>query len=230
MKVFIFVFGALIFANLPAFAQCANPNGIRGELLFNDADDVFQVCTARGWMALHARAPDPCAGTPSPGDICHDGSVYAGLSPDGNVPMYTTPADAGQFSWNDGTTNWLDIPALTNCSNLEAACNTGEANTALLASIGTGPSPAPYEAARHCYNLTAHGHSDWYLPARHELNVLDTNRMAIGGFDISGANPSGVYWSSSEYDNDSTWGRYFNGTGQNARFKRINHSVRCVRK
>jgi len=175
-------------------------------------------------------AVDLCAGTPSPGDVCADGSVYAGLSPDGNVAMYTTPADAGQFSWNDGTSNWLDIATLTNCAGAAATCDTGEANTALLAALGTSPTPAPYVAARHCDNLTAHGHSDWYLPARNELNVLYTNRAAIGGFNLSGSAPAGWYWSSSENFSNRSWFQSFSGGIQNDGVKYDGLSVRCVRK
>ncbi|MCX6224177.1 MAG: hypothetical protein NTV01_05425, partial [Bacteroidia bacterium] len=37
------------------------------------------------------------------------------------------------------------------------------------------------------------GYSDWYLPSRHELDKLELNKMAIGGFADS------FYWSSSEF-------------------------------
>lgn len=213
-------------------AQCINPNGVRGELLFNEVSDVFQVCTARGWFALHEPAsppPDPCAMSPSPGDVCADGTIYAGLSPDGNVPMYTTPADAGQFSWNDGTSNYVDT-GMDNCSVAETTCNTGEANTALLVSLGTSPSPSPYMAARHCNDLIAHGHSDWYLPARTELNVLWANRTAIGGFDTSGSVWAGWYWSSSEFQLNWSWMVRFSDGGLGAFSKGLVPSVRCVRK
>lgn len=227
---FFIVFAFLIFMYSPqAFAQCTGPAGITGEVQFNTSHDVFQGCTSRGWMAFHPPAPDPCAGSPSPGDVCSDGSVYAGLSPDGNVPMYTTPADAGQFSWNDGTSNWVDT-AMVNCTSAEASCNTGEANTSLLVGLGTSPSPAPYVAARHCDNLTAHGHSDWYLPARYELAVLRTNRTAIGGFNLTGSFPAGWYWSSSERLNFYSWSQRFGDGFLANNNKNYGLSVRCVRR
>jgi len=174
-----------------------------------------------------------CPATPSSGDEgCDmpDGSIYAGESPDGNVAMYTTPADAGQFSWNNGTSTWLDI-AMVNCTGAQASCDTGEANTALLVGLGTSPSPAPYVAARHCDNLTAHGHSDWYLPASTELAVLRTNRVAIGAFNISGSFPAGWYWSSSESSNALSWNqRFSDGTQSLFNLKFGDLSVRCVRR
>jgi hypothetical protein len=33
------------------------------------------------------------------------------------------------------------------------------------------------------------------MPTKSELNVLFNNRAAIGGFDLSGSEPSGWYWS-----------------------------------
>lgn len=83
-----------------AVAQiCTNPSGNIGDLIYNDNFDVFQGCTASSdWVALHepqcadGSGCDPCdpANSPTPGTTCKDGSIYAGMSPDGNVPMYTT--------------------------------------------------------------------------------------------------------------------------------------------
>lgn len=57
MRIVLFIAVVILLNAMPAFAQCVNPSGIRGELLFNESDDVFQACTARGWMALHEPAP-----------------------------------------------------------------------------------------------------------------------------------------------------------------------------
>ena len=226
---------------MPAFAQepmpcdsCSTyPDGAYMRSSGDGSRGVFKLsCTSGTWEDMNASgSSDPCAScSPSPGDVCSDGSVYAGISPDGSVAMYTTPADAGQFSWNDGTSNWVDT-AMVNCTSAEASCNTGEANTSLLVGLGTSPSPAPYVAARHCDNLTAHGHSDWYLPARYELAVLRTNRTAIGGFNLTGSNPAGWYWSSSERINSHSWlQRFSDGTQSLFNLKFVDLSVRCVRR
>jgi hypothetical protein len=93
-----------------------------------------------------------------PGDKMPDGTVYAGISPETNQPMYVTPAD---------------VP-LTMTVN---------------------------QAKEYAAMLDAHGHQDWRVPTKTELNVLFNNRAAIGGFKID--NPknqpctSGWYWSSS---------------------------------
>src|SRR5271163_4912245 len=51
------------------------------------------------------------------------------------------------------------------------------------------------EATEYAAKLDAHGHKDWRVPTKAELNVLFNNRAAIGGFDISGSTPAGRYWS-----------------------------------
>jgi hypothetical protein len=240
---FIFIYSVFLFPFSPAFAQCLNPSGERGQVVFNESFDVLQGCTARGWMAFHEPGPDPCDPSESPvsGDVCADGSIYAGLSPDGSVAMYTTRADAGLFSWNNGTTDHVDT-AMVNCTAAGASCDTGEANTAFLVGLGTTPSPAPYVAARHCDNLTAHGHSDWYLPARYELEVIYDN-LVVGapdvdanditddsGFNISGSFPAGWYWSSSERNVNGSWIQRFSDANQNGNYKNLGLSVRCVRR
>jgi hypothetical protein len=67
------------------------------------------------------------------------------------------------------------------------------------------------------------------VPTKNELNVLFNNRAAIGGFDISGSNPSGWYWSSSFYDKWNAWGQRFSDGFQNDFSKVYPSSVRCVR-
>lgn len=172
------------------------------------------------------------------GTTCFDGTIFAGLSPDGNVPMFTTPSDEGLFSWNNGTTYWEDT-TMANCSGsspgAEASCVEGSANTALLS--GLSDTASPYRAASHCRGLTTGGHKDWYLPAQDELNVLYVNRHAIGG-----TGPEAWYWSSSEYSAQGARQQYFGDdythplygpivSGQQDYDGKDNIvSVRCVRK
>jgi Protein of unknown function (DUF1566) len=114
------------------------------------------------------------------GSIMPDGSVFAGISPDTNKPMYATPTDA----------------PLTMTFN---------------------------EAKDYAATLVTHGHQDWRVPTRKELNVLFNNRAAIGGF-----NP-GPYWSASRRDAWSAWDQRFSD-GQQNHYDKVGHSsVRCVR-
>ena len=123
---------------------------------------------------------------PAPGDKMPDGTLFAGISPDTNKPMYATPADA----------------SLTMKFN---------------------------EAQKYAATLNAHGHNDWRVPTRAELNVLFNNRAAIGGFDISGSYPAGWYWSASPTSKWNAWCQRLSDGAQYNRYKFGHLSVRPVR-
>lgn len=161
---------------------------------------------------------DPCAGSPSPGQACSDGSIYAGLSPDGNVAMYATPADApGTYEWGPETTTTI-APCTDGTPGTASSCRTGQSNTNVLAGLAGN-----FDAADYCDGLSAHGHNDWYLPAQDELDVLYNNRGAIGGFGTD------WYWSSSEIGEDAKAQRFSNGD-QDGDHKDERLHVRCVRR
>ncbi len=172
---------------------------------------------------------DACAGSPAVGAVCIDGTVYAGLSPDGNVKMYTTRCDVGQTwsgsactgtrltkTWNNGTTNWTTTGY--------TSATTGRANTTGIAALSDAGSP--HYAAQYCDALSANGRSDWYLPAKDELNVMYTNKTAIGSFLVDGT----YYWSSSEYNNNDAWIQRFSDGYQGYYYKSNNYLVRCARR
>ncbi len=89
------------------------------------------------------------------------------------------------------------------------------------------------QAQKYAAKLDAHGHHDWRAPTKGELNVLFQNRAAIGGFDESGSNPAGWYWSSSEYiynmDCSMAWAQRFSEGSQTHDYKYKDLSLRCVR-
>lgn len=86
------------------------------------------------------------------------------------------------------------------------------------------------EAWEYAKNLDAHGHQDWRVPTKGELNVLFNNRAAIGGFDVGGSNPAGWYWSGAQYSRWVAWGQRFSDGCQDIDFGKDGHSsVRCVR-
>ncbi|PIX32943.1 MAG: hypothetical protein COZ59_11330, partial [Bacteroidetes bacterium CG_4_8_14_3_um_filter_31_14] len=67
------------------------------------------------------------------------------------------------------------------------------------------------------------GYSDWFLPAKAQLNYLYQQKNLVGGFS------SLNYWSSSEYVANYAWKQYFYFGGQNFYDKDSNYYVRCVR-
>jgi len=121
---------------------------------------------------------------PKIGDQMPDGTIYAGISPDTNKPMYATPADASlPFS----------------------------------------------QAKEYAAKLDAHGHQDWRVPTKTELNVLFNNRAAIGGFNLTGLPPAGWYWSASPKVRWYVWAQRFRDGRQDGINKVEHAAVRCVR-
>ena len=193
---------------------------------------VIAGSAATTWTV--ATAGGDCVGsTPVIGTVCVDGTIYAGLSPDGNVKMFTTRCDAGQtwngstctgtrllLPWNNGSANWFATGFVS--------VSAGQANTVGL--IGSSDIGAPYAAAVYCDTLTMHGNTDWYLPARGELSILYSGQDAIRNFDTSGS----FYWTSSESNNAFAMQRRFSDGaeapgGWNGE-KRDSKTIRCVRR
>ncbi|MDD3287824.1 MAG: DUF1566 domain-containing protein [Alphaproteobacteria bacterium] len=186
----------------------------------------FQGCDGTNWITF---GYDICSDSPSIGTICSDGSVYAGLSPDGNVKMYTTRCDLG-MSWNGSACSggrtgyiWGVRSTITGINSTTA----GESNTSGLSALGSN-----YQAARACAAQNVHGHTDWYLPAKDELNVLYSNKASIGNFDTGGSyyitSTEGGWGGGTEADYANSQ-RMTDGN-QNYTLKDASSYQRCVRK
>ncbi|MBY0317001.1 MAG: DUF1566 domain-containing protein [Bdellovibrionales bacterium] len=124
-----------------------------------------------------------------------------------------TPTCSGTDSltktWNDGSSNWYDIPGLTNYTSTigtgAGASNTdqyyGSQNTGNIVAITSAGQGGYHAAARYCDRLSYGGYTDWHLPNRYELNLFYTNRASISGLDQTG----NWYWASTEYNNTDSW-------------------------
>jgi len=86
-------------------------------------------------------------------------------------------------------------------------------------------------AADICANLTLGEYSDWFLPAKDELNEMYLNIGQgnalglgnIGGFD------STIYWSSTEYASSGAWRENFFIGNQDGYVKDASNNVRAIR-
>ena len=97
----------------------------------------------------------------------------------------------------------------------------------------TTPADAPLtytfnEARNYASKLNAHGHHDWRVPTKDELNVLFNNRAGIHGFDETGSVPASWYWSATD-DDGTAWGQRFDDGFQHWYSQNHESSLRCVR-
>lgn len=85
-------------------------------------------------------------------------------------------------------------------------------------------------AAKYTEVLDAHGHQDWYMPTREELNILYENRNK-GALEGSFNSPAGLHWSSTSDGRNGAWAMGFNGDGKKDGCCMKDHkaAVRCVR-
>lgn len=104
----------------------------------------------------------------------------------------------------------------------------GSGNTTSI----TSQSGATTGAAFLCVNSSNNGQNDWYLPSIGELVKIWGNQYEVskGLEDASGnwLNPE-YYWSSTEYDNDGTFGFFFNDSVVYPYSKNSIYYVRAVR-
>ncbi len=206
--------------------------------------DLFYASIGDKTDDITIRTLEGCSGV---GMVCADGTPYAGLSPDGNIRMFTTRCDAGMYwngsacagtrvalTWSDCAATALDT-ANTNVTNANitggaAVATTGWAHTQSLVPLDSCSTTGAqaHTAAAYCYNLVSNGKSDWYLPSQLELGVLYTNRASIS-IDTTA---TGIYWSSSENSAANAYVWIFNSatnTTTRAKASTLTY-VRCVRK
>jgi hypothetical protein len=172
-----------------------------------------------------------CTASPSPGDICVDGTIYAGLTPDGNVKMFTTPCDYG-MTGSQGSCTGISPGTQWGTNGVSTgytSATTGKTNSAnLITNYGayndgtvTGVPPA-----QNCASLNLYGHTDWYVPAYSELSVIYASAAAIGDFTTNWT--SGII---SSTEKSSTTSKNLNMvTGAEVDYgKDYGAEMRCVR-
>ncbi|GKY89317.1 hypothetical protein STA1M1_31860 [Sinisalibacter aestuarii] len=168
--------------------------------------------------------PQSC---PNIGDVCDDGTIYSGLSPDGNLPMFTTSESEGVMPWNNGNATNKVTTSITND-------DTGEANTNALILIDSDSGSAGFQthiAAQYCFDLASHGADDWYLPAPNEFANLLSN-YGVMNLPTTGGAGIQMHWVSREAGvNDAQdYGVYPSSPLSGSDAKELNRNVRCVRK
>ncbi len=203
-------------------AGCATVGlGIKaeGDIFYNLDHHVLQYCDGDDWRAVGVgggfsfSGPTDC---PAIGDLCADGTVFAGYHPTLHEHLFIPTTDQGTTSAWKTSTGTDDIATDSTYD--------GRTNTNQVANSTTFP------AFKLCKDLGTGGHSDWYLPSQVELYYL----WAIRGTIEAGGNitnfQSNSYWSSTEYGTSHAWSQNFTLGYQNYNIKTNNYRVRCVRR
>lgn len=174
---------------------------------------------------------EPCT-VPNIGDECPDGSIYAGMSPDGNRRMYTTPNDGPTLPWNNGNgTGYAPTGAIS--------ATAGFANTMAAYAIDADTNTPEFEyhlGAQYCAELVAHQHDDWYIPAMDEMQVIGDNQEDLPNIQSGAPYPACHYMVSTEANSDLFSAMHFWGAGNGEAAatglygKENVFIVRCVRK
>src|SRR5690606_15881549 len=137
---------------------------------YNGDLHVPQYCDGDDWRAMIGFLTsyegggcdnDPPLDCPVIGDECTDGSYYIGQI-DCDAVFAASAASEVLRNWNNSTSNWT-VTGFTSPTD-------GPANTIGL--VNWSDAGSPYRAASYCNALNAHGHTDWHLPAKDELNLL----------------------------------------------------------
>lgn len=238
----VIIFAACLLTAAPAWADCdLAPNGTTilapetrpiGTMIYNSDHQVFQGCAEDHWVSLNISSaggigpsfdgPTDC---PAIGDLCADGTVYAGYHPTLHERLFIPPTDQekpgnpGTFTMEWKTSNGTDD------INPEDSTDDGKINHA----NGQGML-VDFPAFQACESWSFGGHVDWYLPAQVELYYLWSVRDEIEEKgNITGFQGSN-YWSSTEYGPDYAWAQTFSYGLHDIYYKDDTYRVRCVRR
>jgi len=148
--------------------------------------------------------------TSTPGTMCPDGTYYVGYY--NNRYIFAEPADeAGTYNWGPN-----GVMGSTDTMN-------GNNNMNTITALGITSYPA-FQACKSLNDTNFKGHTDWYLPANGELNMLYSQKNAIGLL------PNVFYQSSVEGDETHNYTlRMSDGYVVSGLARYSNEYVRCVR-
>jgi hypothetical protein len=144
-----------------------------------------------------------------------EGGYFGGIvnNNEERYAIIVSPKDLGENQLQFKTTNTAD-------SGIQSTWN-GQLNTLNI-------NDDKHPAAQWCSNLNINGYTDWYLPAKDELNLIYNNLKKDFIKDFI----RDFYWTSTEHTATTTfaWGQYFYYGFQFYRTKDYYYYVRAIRK
>ncbi|WP_177326136.1 DUF1566 domain-containing protein [Pseudomonas sp. G5(2012)] len=188
----------------------------QGRLRYTSASDTWEYCSGSTWSPFEQAGLVGPAGCANIGDLCADGTVYAGYHPITQEHLFIPTTDQGTTStWKTSTgTNDIATDSIYD----------GRINTDQVANSTTFP------AFKLCKDLGTGGHADWYLPSQVETYYLWSVRDIIqAGGNITNFQ-SALYWASTEATTTTAWSQQLGGGQHNTSSKNSFFRVRCVRR
>ena len=164
-------------------------------MLFNTTTNTLQInegdATTANWVSLSSAAT---SATYSIGDIVNGGVVFW-LDSTGQHGLVAAMSDyATSVGWGCNGTDLPNVPNATSYPPIGVGAEIGDGFNNTNDILNDCPTAPAALAAR---SLGA----QWFLPSAKELNQMYDNKTTLEG--VSGFTAfSGVYWSSTEYDNN----------------------------
>ncbi|HNX11197.1 MAG TPA: hypothetical protein PKI61_03575 [bacterium] len=189
-----------------------------------------------------------CTTTCAIGSICGGGTLISH-----NPNLVVAPSNnAADGCVGGATCATLDstLAAYAATSTVTSATSVTDGRDNITAIIAAAGSLDDYPAPRACDALDIIGFSDWYLPAKDELNLILRNsnlcagntsgpepRECLNGSGTSHPNVNGFfngfdrYWTSTEASETTAWGQVFpDGTQDDQPDKGTDSGFRCIRR
>jgi hypothetical protein len=179
---------------------------------------IFSGVTISGGIGITVAPPPP---PPTAFGQAYGGGIYMGTVNVSGTCYYLIVAPN---STGCAACQWKTTRTTTDSS---CSCVDGYNNTYGPQNNNTHP------AGNWCATRTINGFSDWYLPARNELQTIynnganGNNQSVIG---VGEAFAAGPYWSSSECDSTRSWRLFFSFGEAGPHPKTYTNSIRAVRR
>ncbi len=201
---------------IPGYDSRACDGTIEGAIRYNSATSCAEYCEGSAWTCPATSGLSGPSGCPNTGDLCADGTVFAGYHPITQEHLFISPTDQGTTSAWKTSTGTNDIAT---DSTYDGRANTNQV-----------PNSTTFPAFKLCKDLGTGGHSDWYLPSQVELYYLWAVRETIeAGGNITNFQNT-PYWSSTEFNTSSACYQHFTNGAQALSNKTNGYMVRCVRR
>ncbi len=186
--------------------------------LFIIALSIYSPIKTTNYNDVISIKSEPTACTFSIGQTYQGGKIFY-LDCSGCHGLIASPTDISTAPWFNGS--------YTNTSAFASAVGAGLLNSKLaVLNQGTGT-----YATKLCTDLNQGGYTDWYLPSKHELNLMYMNigQGAAAPNNNIGQFSNGNYWSSTEINANEAWYQLFLLGGQTAGNKNNSYAVRAIR-